>query len=470
MASIKKDRNKYNQKQKDKHQYAYKQSQNLEYEYTCISCLHPSPKLYRQYSTAHNIKLQQCAHCTIKDVGVDTYIEYELLLVCMDLLLYRKRAYRHLLFNRSFCDYRQGTGSGDGDNDDAENNDNADNGNGGTDDKKGEEHQHIHERQKSFFTFICTTSTKDGKNKFSSNVAIYIVMVVLLKTILKLQGLTVGVEEVEGAAENQNYYDDDYDYENNHNACYYYYPMDKIIFSTASMRILRRLSSFEISESEHYCYTFLPIFTVLSMLSILEYAILYFGTLISTKFAARHIAQLHQSQQQFGLRQRSALRSIVIARDIYLAVFLPQFFHIVTLLVHIYESSSTVQFIGSGFTCSIMYMAVHSVVERIVVRLTSTNAISVIPANTTSYSEADITTASATTNDTAGVADTYTATAVGSKMDQFILSLSRIIPGWPLLFGLFLKFIIPQLVFMALFHWSASPLETVSAGSETLLG
>eukprot|EP00551_Chaetoceros_affinis_P004900 CAMPEP_0203667726 /NCGR_PEP_ID=MMETSP0090-20130426/4512_1 /ASSEMBLY_ACC=CAM_ASM_001088 /TAXON_ID=426623 /ORGANISM="Chaetoceros affinis, Strain CCMP159" /LENGTH=92 /DNA_ID=CAMNT_0050531979 /DNA_START=32 /DNA_END=306 /DNA_ORIENTATION=- len=87
--------------------------------YTCISCLQPSPILYRQYSSAHNIKLHPCPYCADPDknpdggtnrigigigigisptgvgvgvdVDVDPYIEYELLLVCMDLLLYRKR-------------------------------------------------------------------------------------------------------------------------------------------------------------------------------------------------------------------------------------------------------------------------------------------------------------------------------------------------------------------------------------------
>ncbi len=428
---------------KDNHNHNHNDNGEHRYRYTCISCLQPSPRLYRQYSSAHNIKLQQCTNCAI-NVDVDTYIEYELLLVCMDLMLYRKRAYRHLLFNRSYCDYYYYNGDGGGDVSGA--------------DKEGEKIQNNrHEQQNTFFAFICTTSTKststrtaqngkDGKDKkdeykLSSNVVIYILMIVVLKTVMKFQGLAVQVPVGEDESSHNYIYNQNY---SSHNTCYYYYPMDKIIFSTASTRMLRILSSssltsslqlpIPVSESEHYCYTFLPIFTVLGILSLAEYAILYFGTLGCTQFAARRIGQLqqqHQQQQQQTQLQppSSSLPSINIARDIYLAIFLPQLFHIVTLLVHIYESSSTVQFIGSAFTCSIMCMAVHCVVERIDVRLTTTKICS-----TTSTAPA---TATKNTN-------------IASKTDRFILSLSRIIPGWPLLFGLFLKFVIPQLLFMFL--------------------
>jgi len=66
--------------------------------YTCITCLQPNQALYKQYSTAKNIKLQTCPVCC-RDV--DPYIERELLLVVMDMMLVRDCAYRHLFFNRS---------------------------------------------------------------------------------------------------------------------------------------------------------------------------------------------------------------------------------------------------------------------------------------------------------------------------------------------------------------------------------
>ena len=88
-------------------------------QYACISCLYPTNTLYRQYSTKYNIKLHTCQQC-FKDV--DTYIEHELLLVIMDIVLFRKFAYRHLLFNRSLMMVNGYNGNGNG-NDDSNCND-----------------------------------------------------------------------------------------------------------------------------------------------------------------------------------------------------------------------------------------------------------------------------------------------------------------------------------------------------------
>jgi len=75
------------------------------FRYACITCLQPNQALYKQYSTAKNIKLQTCPVCC-RDV--DPYIERELLLVIMDMLLMRDCAYRHLFFNRSHALFEDG--------------------------------------------------------------------------------------------------------------------------------------------------------------------------------------------------------------------------------------------------------------------------------------------------------------------------------------------------------------------------
>mmetsp|Transcript_16238 Transcript_16238/g.24460 ORF Transcript_16238/g.24460 Transcript_16238/m.24460 type:complete len:237 (+) Transcript_16238:127-837(+) len=69
----------------------------------CVECgytLEGSETLYTEYSPT-NIRLTRCDKC--KNVA-DKYIEYELILVYIDLILHNTEAYRHLFFNRPpFC-------------------------------------------------------------------------------------------------------------------------------------------------------------------------------------------------------------------------------------------------------------------------------------------------------------------------------------------------------------------------------
>lgn len=61
----------------------------------CVKCGHGIEKLYIQYSPG-NIRLLKCGNC--KSVA-DEYIECELLILIIDLILHKPQAYRHLLFN-----------------------------------------------------------------------------------------------------------------------------------------------------------------------------------------------------------------------------------------------------------------------------------------------------------------------------------------------------------------------------------
>lgn len=56
--------------------------------------------LYIEYSEG-NIKLTRCSNCS---AVADKYIEYETVLVLIDVVLHRKKAYRHILFNRHQLD------------------------------------------------------------------------------------------------------------------------------------------------------------------------------------------------------------------------------------------------------------------------------------------------------------------------------------------------------------------------------
>ncbi|XP_030465753.1 protein ARV 2-like [Syzygium oleosum] len=64
-------------------------------EYRCVQCGFRIKKLYVQYSPG-NIRLMKCENC--KAVA-DEYIECELMILLIDLILHKPKAYRHLLYN-----------------------------------------------------------------------------------------------------------------------------------------------------------------------------------------------------------------------------------------------------------------------------------------------------------------------------------------------------------------------------------
>lgn len=62
----------------------------------CVGCGRHVKTLYMQYSPG-NIRLMKCDTC--KAVA-DPYIECEFMIILIDLILHKTRAYRHLLFNK----------------------------------------------------------------------------------------------------------------------------------------------------------------------------------------------------------------------------------------------------------------------------------------------------------------------------------------------------------------------------------
>ena len=61
----------------------------------CVECCSPVPHLWREVSPG-NIRLTNCSEC---GAVADPYIEYEAVLLLLDLVGQRKQPYRHLLFN-----------------------------------------------------------------------------------------------------------------------------------------------------------------------------------------------------------------------------------------------------------------------------------------------------------------------------------------------------------------------------------
>ncbi|XP_024625288.1 protein ARV 2 isoform X2 [Medicago truncatula] len=63
--------------------------------YRCIQCGFTINTLYFQYSPG-NIRLMKCENC--KAVA-DEYIECEIMIIVIDIILHKPKAYRHLLYN-----------------------------------------------------------------------------------------------------------------------------------------------------------------------------------------------------------------------------------------------------------------------------------------------------------------------------------------------------------------------------------
>ena len=61
----------------------------------CVECMAENEHLYRQYSEG-NLRLTRCCAC---QSFVDKYVEYDAVLLVLDLILHKNPVYRHILFN-----------------------------------------------------------------------------------------------------------------------------------------------------------------------------------------------------------------------------------------------------------------------------------------------------------------------------------------------------------------------------------
>eukprot|EP00921_Rhytidocystis_pertsovi_P020649 GHVQ01032950.1.p1 GENE.GHVQ01032950.1~~GHVQ01032950.1.p1 ORF type:complete len:467 (+),score=46.53 GHVQ01032950.1:194-1594(+) len=62
----------------------------------CVECGFPVNDIYRDFGNS-NIRLTRCSHC---GETADKYIEYDSLILLLELILHKQQAYRHVLFNR----------------------------------------------------------------------------------------------------------------------------------------------------------------------------------------------------------------------------------------------------------------------------------------------------------------------------------------------------------------------------------
>lgn len=64
--------------------------------YVCIQCGEAVQTLYMEYSE-NNFRLTRCKKC---GQVADKYVEYELMLVLIDIIMHRRPAFCHLMYNR----------------------------------------------------------------------------------------------------------------------------------------------------------------------------------------------------------------------------------------------------------------------------------------------------------------------------------------------------------------------------------
>ncbi|KAJ1370313.1 hypothetical protein KIN20_032007 [Parelaphostrongylus tenuis] len=72
-----------------------------EANYKCVNCMEPSTSLYQSYSEGV-IRLSNCKHC---NEVVDKYVEYETMLIVIDLIVHNICAYRHIIYNMKIQSY-----------------------------------------------------------------------------------------------------------------------------------------------------------------------------------------------------------------------------------------------------------------------------------------------------------------------------------------------------------------------------
>jgi len=65
----------------------------------CITCGFPAPQVYKTYANGNLVKLLNCKSC---GELIDKYVEYDTIIVIINLILLNSSAYRHVLLNHAF--------------------------------------------------------------------------------------------------------------------------------------------------------------------------------------------------------------------------------------------------------------------------------------------------------------------------------------------------------------------------------
>ena len=69
-------------------------------KYVCVECGHPSAALYEKKGISESSRVIALNFCEKCGSIIDPYIEFDMLLIFIDLVLHRTQVWRHLLVNR----------------------------------------------------------------------------------------------------------------------------------------------------------------------------------------------------------------------------------------------------------------------------------------------------------------------------------------------------------------------------------
>ena len=70
--------------------------QQQQQQFVCINCERPVPHLYTRFAASGHIRITHCVAC---QAPADRYIEYDVTLRMLDMLLLERRVWRHVLLN-----------------------------------------------------------------------------------------------------------------------------------------------------------------------------------------------------------------------------------------------------------------------------------------------------------------------------------------------------------------------------------
>lgn len=267
--------------------------------------------LYKQYSNAKHIKLQTCASCSH---DVDPYVERELLLVVMDMMLLRSSAYRHFFFNRYAASRTSTSTSG-----------------------AGEVEFNLYSLQ---------------------NSCIGCLVCFVLRTILKLQGVKNGPgSESHFDAEGESRDSDEVQF---------------FLYLTGPL-IMQSLIEFSLLWFFIMISSWIYLRVQIHFLNHMKTAKREFLGSANFMKADKKNDSI-QAKYNPKVSRQGKILSIPACfwGQMHMAIVVPQLFNIITISVHIYENSSMVRGIGSSiFVPSFGAMAVKTVLERFVFQFRS---------------------------------------------------------------------------------------------------
>jgi hypothetical protein len=212
----------------------------------------------------------------------------------------------------------------------------------------------------------------------------------------------------------------------------------QLVLSSQTLQQQQQQQQHEDASSMPPNSTTIQSFLCALIVSMIEYSLIYIMTYVSTRYVVESILPLavavdkqqstKEQQPQISLSSRQIFPSIW--KEIYIGLFLPQLFHFILLFVTIYENTATVQILGSILMFGITYMTIHCIIERRLVSLDLQKR-----NYEKSWNQVDNEKQMEKRKKPVGTSMLY------SIMNRVLFSVTKLIPGWPFLFGQVMTYI-----------------------------